>query len=66
MLIATVPQKNEDQIIAAIKEVGVTAVRIGVVTDKGRNVKRISGKIEVVEEFIVEELWRALVTKPKK
>jgi hydrogenase maturation factor len=66
MLIATVPQKNEEQIIAAIKEVGVRAVSIGVVTNKGRNVKRISGKTEVVEEFVAEELWRALKTTPKK
>jgi hypothetical protein len=37
-----------------------------VVTNKGRNVKRISGKTEVVEEFVAEELWRALKTTPKK
>jgi thiamin-phosphate kinase len=66
MLIATVPQKAEEQVIARIKEVGVDVAKIGEIINKGRNVKKLSGKTEAVEEFIEEELWRALKTKPRQ
>jgi thiamin-phosphate kinase len=65
MLIATVPHEYEEGTIAAIREVGIRAVRVGMVTDGGRNVRRISGKREVVEDFVREELWRVLKSTPK-
>jgi thiamin-phosphate kinase len=65
MLIVTAPYEYEERTIAAIREVGIQAVKVGVVTDRGRNVRRISGKMEAVEDFVGEELWRALKSTPK-
>jgi thiamin-phosphate kinase len=66
MLILTTPQKNVERVLTVIEQVGVKAAIIGVVTERGRNLRRINGRKEVVEEFVREELWRALSTPPKK
>jgi thiamin-phosphate kinase len=64
MLIATVNPKNEEAVIKRIREVGVNATKVGVVTSKGRSVMNLSGETETPDEFVIEELWRALKTKP--
>jgi hydrogenase expression/formation protein HypE len=64
MLIATVDRKNEDIVISRIREAGVNASRIGTIKEKGRTVLNLSGVAETPDEFIAEELWRALRTSP--
>jgi thiamin-phosphate kinase len=65
MLILTVDPKNEDAVIKRIREVGVNASRIGTITGKGRSVLNLSGVAETPDEFVTEELWRALRTRSK-
>ncbi|WXG44906.1 MAG: AIR synthase family protein [Promethearchaeati archaeon SRVP18_Atabeyarchaeia-1] len=64
MLIATMDPKNEEIVIRKIREAGVNATRIGVITRSGRTVKDFSGQTETPAEFVNEELWRALKAKP--
>jgi hydrogenase expression/formation protein HypE len=60
MLIATVPKENEESVVKRIKDVGIKVTRIGTITGEGRIVRRISGKTEIVNESVKEELWKAL------
>nr|MDO8098092.1 AIR synthase family protein [Candidatus Njordarchaeota archaeon] len=65
MLIATVPREKEEHVVSKIKEVGVNVTKIGVVTSKGRSLRRLTGKTETVEKNVREELWKVLRTRPK-
>jgi hydrogenase expression/formation protein HypE len=64
MLIATMDPKDEETVIRRIRETGVNATRIGVITRSGRTVRNFSGQTETPAEFVNAELWRALKTKP--
>jgi hydrogenase expression/formation protein HypE len=63
MLIATVDPKKEEAVVERIREVGVNATKVGMITSKERSVKNLSGETEIPDEFVIEELWRALKTK---
>jgi hydrogenase maturation factor len=65
MLIATVPEDREENVVKRIREVGVKATKIGTITTEGRKVRRLSGETKSVEENVKEELWKALKTRPR-
>jgi hydrogenase expression/formation protein HypE len=65
MLILTVDPKNEEYVTKRIREIGVNASRIGTITGKGRNVLNLSGIAETPNEFVAEELWKALKARPQ-
>ena len=60
MLILTLDPRNQDNVIKRIREVGVNASRIGTITGRGRSVLNFSGVTETPDEFVAEELWKAL------
>ncbi|WXG47538.1 MAG: AIR synthase family protein [Candidatus Atabeyarchaeum deiterrae] len=66
MLVVTVPEQKEKRVIEKINGVGVKAAKIGTIKSKGRTARRLSGKTEKVEEFVTEELWRALKATARK
>jgi len=60
MLVAIAKPSRANEILTELETNGIEASIIGKIVEKGRTLKKRSGEIQNVEDFVQEQLWYAL------